>query len=303
MCNKLKTVWLWIRGWNSTTVIQFITYFIGIITFVTATEYFSAAPFLKTRLYVFPPDIYVDRVLVREFYSRSKIEVPPWLIEDSFFRELFAKPVVKNNFSETDFNNPLWEITHSPPIKEVTTEFESSLKRQNWYNDIFSHKVPFYGTDFKKCLERLDSAKINLSPRDYRNFVVSLLYARTFSNDIHITNDGDIDLRDIIITIFAPSTRTTESRENNILSFESDTIHPNVIKEYKDKVEIYLPTLKIRHGHSISIKTRESKINEQDVLSSFQYDRSVKYQRTWLVVMITLFLMVLVKLICRGKHI
>jgi len=190
-----------------------------------------------------------------------------------------------------------------PPIKDITTDFESSLKRQNWYNNIFGPMVHLCGTDFNECLQKLESAKTNLSPKDYQNFIVSLLYARTFANQIEIANDGDIDLRDIVITIFAPSTRTTKSRENNILSFESDTIHPNVIKEYKDKVEIYLPTLKIRHGHSISIKTRESKINEQDVLSSFQYDRSVKYQKTLLVVMITLFLMVLVKLICRGKHI
>lgn len=280
-------------------VYQIVTYFIVIVGFVSATQYFSAKPSMRVNVTMIHP-VLVEPHRVQKFYRTTSTVPAEAIVKNSFLGKLFEEPkmLVRSDI-QPDFTNPLYSLAKSAFIPEVIADLENYLEKYS-YQRLLAIYVPSPGYELRQLKPYLESVKAELTPKDYGTLLGAVIYARTIQNYVDITNNGGVDLRHIVLTIYGPMTKTTDSRENNILRVQPNIIHAYDIKKYGDKVEIHLPLLRKNHGFQLMLYSRENRVTEHDVLYSFEEDRTIGYKNLAVVCIISLLFIIVVGLLCKG---
>jgi hypothetical protein len=303
LLDSLKAAYSKLRSLHAMTVYQFITYFTGIVAFVTAAQYFSEKPSISVTVKDLH-GVYVNPGLVQEFYSQAEVDIPEMILKHDIFDFLFDKSAARDNAFIDDKQlgwGPIRSLAKSPPISVFIEDLEKALQTNVWHKTISSWSSRG-GVDLEKALENLEPLKTKLSARDYRNFLAAVLYGRVFQNSVYLENDGDIDLKRILITIRGPLAKTTDNRKNNILFVQSDSIHANDITKLEDRVEAHVLNLKRRHGFRLVLHTRENAITEDDVNCSYEESTMLSEKRITMVGLLTLLFMLIVGIVCRGVN-
>ncbi len=299
LCGKTKGAYLEVRQWEATTVYQRIVYFSGIVAFVSATQYFSAKPSLKVELAKASPLsepslLIIDYSLMRRFYDEAGIEVPELLASHEELGNLFHKRPPVAHIAQPPSSSLRAQVS-GPPTN--TAEYERLLD-MDFYPNIFALGGSRSGMPWDIFKKHLPSLKTQLNPRDYHNLLVGVLYSRVFVNMLYITNDGDFDLRSILLVVPSPDAKTTGGRDNNILRVQCDSRYTGDVTEHKNRVEIRTAELKRHHGMIFELLTRENAISKDDIVSSF--DTVKMGGNAGFVYLVVAGMMLLIYLLCRS---
>ncbi len=299
LCHKIKAAYLRVRNWEATTVYQRIAFFTGIVAFVSATQYLSAKPSLE--IHLSKVGVIADRVLLQRFYRDTGVDIPQTLVNHTELGSLFWSPESQEDATTVgrpSSSNHLRELLAIPPtIEGVIPEYERLLALDVWPNVISS--IPFpQGVPMEVISKLLPRLKTQLTPRDYRDFVAAVLYSRVFIHVMSIKNDGDLDLRSLLIIVPSPLTMTSDSRDNNILLAQGNNTHLCDITNYQNRIEIRIPELKKRHGMGFTLHARENAIRNEEIVSSFDAIKSSG--NPGLIYLLVAFVMLVVYLLCKG---
>ncbi len=301
LCGRARAGFFTVRRWEATTVYQRIVYFSGIVAFVSATQYFSAKPSLKVELAkasppAIPEVLLIDYSLMREFYDQAGIDVPELLASHEELGSLFHRRPRVTHDGEPPWSQ-LRTAVRVPPGAD-TAEYERLLN-MDFYPNIFGPSGLRPGLPWDVFKKHLLSLKTQLDPTDYRNLLAGALYSRVFWNRLYIKNDGDFDLRSIMLVVPSPDAKMTGGRDDNILRVQCATHHVCEITEYKNRVEIRMPELKRHHGMTFQFLTRENAISQDEIVCSF--DTIKMGGNAGFLYLAVAGTMLLIYLVCRGS--
>ncbi|MHA2315768.1 MAG: hypothetical protein ACXACF_10910 [Candidatus Hermodarchaeia archaeon] len=264
---------------DATEIVGIVTSSITIVAFLLAVDYFTARPSLKISLFTTSHGFYMDSVI--KYYRENAIEIPKQLYEDKALRGLFPK-VAKSR----DPNNEI--MINAGASDELLIKLMSKSRDISWYlphriemleNHIekYTYKKRIYVSDdsrgfhdtntFQPVLHRI---KLLLSQEQYYIFLTALIRSREIPHQIFINNDGDIDLKKVEITVPAPVSKITESRSKNILGYEIQGELLHEITEDDDRITMSLQILKQGESFGLRIRTKENKIMEEDIITSYE---------------------------------
>jgi len=266
---SLVVVWHKVRSRDPVAVRQVVTFFAGLVAFISATEYFSAKPSIRITVTRFP-HVIVNPGLVQQFYREAGTSIPELLLRNSSIACLFDKSFAQGNAFVDDAQlgfGPLKELTKGPPNVFIP-ELERLLKGDVWPK-VLSGWSTRGGLMMETVDGQLSSLKAQLTSGDYRDLLEAIMYSRVFENVIDVENDGDLDLRSVLIVVPSPLVRSTDSREDNILFVQSNNIHLCDIARYKNRTEIRIPVLDRHQGILFVVHTRESRIPGREIVHSF----------------------------------
>lgn len=161
--------------------------------------------------------------------------------------------------------SPTWDMDFR------TDMLEKQIGKSAYKKPAYNSFAIGQGFDEQEFEPKRDLIKSMLSKKDYYIFLASLMYSREISNDIQIQNNGDVDLKNLKITISSPRSIITESREDNILfhTFKSALRH-EVVKT-NDSLTLTFPFLKKNDKTlSLVIVTRENPIENKDITQTYE---------------------------------
>lgn len=298
-----------IRKIDAIKLFQVLIYSISVVTFFYALNYFSGRSSIDVFVSSSPTGFYMDTV--QEFYKKNNIEIPKILIEDKSLSKLFKTETISipENYINIGAGTSDFRLINAIRqgqmmggyIKLRTEELEHQIGRHTYKKMfyVYGDSRGFYPEeDFKKILNYI---KPQLSREDYFVFLSALIFSREITNEISITNNGDVDLKKIEVIIPSPLGKITESRENNILSINVTSTLPHNIRENIDNINIYLARMKKNESLGLSIITRENQIEKDEISTFFNEVKEINIGKVMIAWFIILFLMGLSALYFKGN--
>lgn len=273
-----------IKDLNLMKAFQLFVHAITIVAFFYAAGYFSKRASLKVSVILIPTShrFYMDTV--PEFYKRNNIVLPQLFYEDEMLKKMIPEGTddmdeyinIADGTSDLDVIKAIKRGQKTGLIGRRIELLEPHMKKLRYYKHIYD------GTDFRGFhpYEQVDAllkyTKGKLTCEEYYTFLCAVIFSREVSHNIYIENTGDVDLKEINLTIPAPLSKVTESRDGNILNFEEiPRTLLSYIQESSNAITLSLPRLKRKEHFTLQVTTRENQIEEGDILRSFSSDRAI----------------------------
>jgi hypothetical protein len=293
--------------------LEYLRSAITIIAFLMAVEYFTPQASLKISEHTMHCGFYPDSIV--NYYQEHKIEFPKRLIEDQSLHGVFPREVKQIDRSSGPGENVgeaaseemvVAAIAEGQPILGYIEhvrigKLESQIGKYTYAKQVYllgDDRLSCSEEDFKRVLAR---AKSLLSPKDYYILLVASLRSRENGQSIYVNNDGDLDLKNVTITIPAPLSKVTDSRRNNILVYSVVGDPPNEVVNDGSGITLHLPSLKKGWNTSLEIVTRENRINADEIVTSYERDKPIRKGRVFLYFVLTLVAMLVLKLVFKGR--
>jgi hypothetical protein len=180
-------------------------------------------------------------------------------------------------------------------------QLERQIGKYTYTKHIYGYMDDRGFYDEQKFRPTLDYIRSKLSTSDYYIFLAALIHSREVSNTVFITNDGDIDLKNVRVTFPVPLSKVTESRANNILSYRPATSLLHEVVDGTSEITLRLPSFKKGESLSLDIRTRENKITRNEVFTSYERDNLIDRTRAFLYPFFILIIMFALSLVLRGR--
>jgi hypothetical protein len=300
---------LYLRRCDLKDLIRYITSAITIVAFLLAVDYFAAKPSLRIVINPDPMGYYMDSLL--KFYQANNIHFPKQLMEDKSLRKLFArdtKLMDPNRVHITGWISDEALIRVIVRGQEIGTFVEYRIKQLERQLGKYTYTKHIYGYmddrgfyDQQKFRPTLNYIRSKLSTSDYYIFLAALIHSREVSNTVFITNDGDIDLKNVRVTFPAPLSKVTESRANNILSYRPATSLLHEVVVGISDITLHLPSFKKGESLSLDIRTRENEINKSEVFTSYERDNLIDRSRAFLYFFLILLIIFVLSIVLRSR--
>jgi len=274
-----------IRRVGAKDFLQFLPHTIAIVGLLTAVEYFSGKPNLHIALHPDPQGFYLDTA--QKFYEVNKLEIPRPVAQifGLYEKQSISMPEgyvpISAGTSDLDL---VRAIRRGQDVKgflefDRIKQLEKQLHMYNYRKQVyvFTSERGFYREgDLKRLLNHL---RTKLSIEEYFTFLTASIFSREVSHNIFLKNDGDLDLRELHITIFSPLSKVTETRKDNILDHELATTLPHDVRESPTDLTLLFPTFRRDENFSLRIQTRENQIEQNDIFYSFKAERAIDFQK------------------------
>lgn len=308
ICGWLRFYITTARKKDAMKLFQLVIHAISIVAFLTAIDYFSKKSSIRIEIYPEPAGYHMDTV--EKFYKENEIELPQIFREGGQFSWMFKKEKDFKDYvsmgdaaSDEDLiraikkGQKIGGYVHRR-IEHLERQMEKYHYKKTLYLGLESGI--FYPKEyFKKPLSLL---KKQLSPEDYYIFLSALIFSREVYHNIFITNDGEIDLRDLTIVIPSPLSKITERRENNILDAKMVDSYLHQINKNTDTTIISLPFLKKGEAFSLNVITRENELEKDSFFYSFKEAKTIDLKKLILTGIITFFCMVFLVIFFKGNY-
>lgn len=287
-------------------LIGFVISAITIVAFLVAVDFFSAVSSLNISVKTSHLGYYMDSL--KNYYTDNNLKFPNQIYENKSLNKIFSQSLTKRNSNYIDQGDADsdelavkaiangQDITTSGFVEYRIKKLEKQLDNYTYEKHVYSSNSDrrgFYDEqDFKPVLDIIQS---KLSKEEYYTFLVALIRSRERFQNIFINNDGDVDLKNVKITIPAPLSKVTESREKNILSFQVVGKLLHEVANGTVDLTIYLPSLKKGQFLSLQITTRENQIKSEEIFYSYARDNIINKNGILLYFCIILLAMVILK--------
>ena len=284
---------------------------ITITAFLIAVDYFTAQASLEVSFKDQKTGYYLKKI--QEFYEERKLKIPQVFYNDNTLRGVFYKDLSARN---KDFIN-IGDATSDDDIIKAIQRGQNVGKaylnqRVNFLEkrvDKYLYKKRIYLSkdqrgfyDEKQFKEILNQVKSKLSEIEYYVFLAALVNSRERINRIYIKNNGEVNLRNIKLTIPAPRSKVTEKIEGNILEYEVIGNLLNKVSVENDSLVWWIPFLKCDEFLLIYIRTKENSIDGEEIFYDFEQDRMIKKRQIYLISSIILVALIILKLVFKGKN-
>lgn len=308
--NLARRALLYSSKWDLRDILQYITSTITIVAFLLAVDYFSAKPSLKIGLYSRAYGYYMDSL--REYYQANNINLPKQLVEDQSLGKLFVRdtklmdPNHVQIASWTSDEELIAAIVKGQDIGSFLEyridQIERQIGKYTYVKHIYGGYMDDRGFyDEKQFKPTLDYIKSKLSKSDYYIFLAALIHSREISNAAFITNDGDLDLKNVRVTFPAPLSKVTDSRADNILSCRPVTSLLHEVVRSTSDITLRLPSFKKGESLSLDMRTRENEINKNEVFTSYERDNLINRRDAFLYFFLILIVMFALRALLRGR--
>ncbi len=291
---------------------DFISIFISSITivaFLLAIDFFSARSYLNIREGLPTHGGYnLDTVI--NLYQKYGIQMPSAFQNDKNISHFFNNEYDSLSGNSTD----ILSLSDLDLIAAISSgrkfdseelkvfridKLEKRIDNYNYVKHIYRRYDSFGSYPDEKSIEYLRDI---LGERDYYIFLAFLIYSREVSNHMFINNDGDLNLKNVKVSIPSPFSKVSESRKNNILYFSVDTqiLHEAIHND--DELIIRIPYLQAHQGLSLNIKTRENEINETEIYYSFESENVISTSKMREYFIIFFILVLIIKIAFRSRE-
>lgn len=307
--NLTKNAFLYLSKFDLKDLLRYITSAITIVAFLLAVDYFSAKPSLRIGINPYHRGYYMDSLL--KFYQANNINFPKQLMEDQSLRKLFTRdtklldPNRVEIASWTSDEELIGAIVKGQEIGSFVQyrieQLERQLSKYTYIKRIYGYSDDRGFYDEQTFAPILDYIRSKLSTSDYYIFLAALLHSREVSNIVFITNDGDIDLKNVRVTFPAPLSKVTESRANNILSCRPTTSLLHEVVDGTSDITLRLPSFKKGEFLSLDIRTRENEIDRNEFFTSYERDNLIDKARAFLYFFLILIIMIVLSKVLRGQ--
>jgi len=280
---------------------------ISIVAFLLAVDYFVAKPSLRIGINTTPRGYYMDSLL--KFYQANNIHFPKQLKEDKSLRKLFARDT---NMIDPNYVNITGWISDEELIGAIVRgqeigsfveyridQLERQIGKYTYTKHIYGYIEDRGYYDEQKFRPTLDYIRSKLPKSDYYIFLAALIHSREVFNTVFITNDGDIDLKNVRVTLPSPFSKVTDSRANNILSCRPATSLLHEVVDGISGITLRLPSLKKGESLSLYIRTRENEIKRCEVFTSYERDNLIDRYRVILYFFLILIIMFVLNIVLR----
>ncbi|MBL7152130.1 MAG: hypothetical protein ISS79_00310 [Phycisphaerae bacterium] len=307
--NLTKKAFLCLSKCDVKDLLHYITSAIAIVAFLLAVDYFSAKPSLRIGIGPHPRGYHMDSLL--EYYQANNITFPKQLMEDQSLHKLFArdtKSVDPNHvhiLGGTPDEAIIGAIVKGQEIGSFVEYRIDKLERQigkyTYIRHVYGYMDDRGFYDEQKFTPTLEYIETKISRIDYYIFLAALIRSREVDHTVFITNDGDIDLKNVRVTFPAPLSKVTASRTKNILNCRANTSLLHEILESTSDLTLRLPSFKKGESLCLHIRTRENQINSNEVFESYQRDKLIDKARALLYFFLILIIIFALSL-NRAKH-
>jgi hypothetical protein len=227
-----------------------------------------------------------------EYYHANNISFPKQLTEDQSLRKLFARDIKFMDPNRVEIT--AW-ISDEELIRAIVKgqeigsfvqyridQLERQLSKYTYEKRIYGYIDNRGSYDEQTFAPILDYIRTKLSKSDYYIFLAALIRSRELGHTVFITNDGDLDLKNVIVTFPAPLSKVTDTRANNILDCSAHTSLLHEVVESTSDITLHLPSFKKGESLSLNIRTRENEINTNEVFKSYEGDNLIDKARALL---------------------
>lgn len=159
-------------------------------------------------------------------------------------------------------------------VKELEDSIGALDYRKRWWG--FSGPSTVNERDLMLYLQDI---KKNVTENDYYIFLAALRYSREIVNDVFIWNNGDIDIKEIKIVIPSPFSGIADSRDNNIVRLEGMSSRVMSVDEQEDRLIVDIPFLRRGDSVTLNIRSRENRINGEEIVYDFKNDFKVNVKK------------------------
>jgi len=307
--NLARNAFLYLSKCDLKDLLQYITSAITIVAFLLAVDYFAAKPSLKIGIGTSPRGYYMDSLL--EYYQVNNINFPKQLMEDQSLRKLFArdtKLIDPNNvqiiggISDESLIGAIVRGQEIGSFIEYRIDLlEKQIGKYTYMKHVYGYMDDRGFYDEQTFGPILDIIRSKLSTSEYYIFLAALIRSREVSHVVFIKNDGDLDLKNVIVTFPAPLSKVTDSRANNILSCRPATTLLHDVVYGTSDITLRLPSFKKGESLSLDISTRENEINRNEVFTSYERDNLIDKGRAFLYFFSILIIMFGFSLVLTGR--
>ena len=147
-----------------------------------------------------------------------------------------------------------------------------------------------------------EKAKQDLSKDDYLILLRAALYARVVSNDLIITNDGQLELTDLRVSIPIPSNDLEQDHISDVPKVGTMCKIPYTFNVHENNINLAIPRLKIGEKFRIRIGTRTYPIDERMAVMNYSAMNRLNRRSVILTSIVSfLGLMIVTSLVCKLR--
>jgi hypothetical protein len=259
LVNLARKAFLYLSNCDLKDLLRYITSAITIVAFLLAVDFFAAKPSLRIGLHSRPYGYYMDSLL--QYYHATKINFPKQLVEDESLRKVFARDTklmdpnrvhIVGWMSDEELIGAIVRGQEIGSYVEYRIEqLERQITKYTYVKHLYGYMDDRGFYDEQRFAPIRDYIRSKLSTTDYYIFLAALIRSREVAHTVSITNDGDLDLKNVRVTFAAPLSKVTESRTNNIISCRPATSLLHEVVAGTSEITLRLPSLK--KGESLSL--------------------------------------------------
>ncbi len=212
-----------------------------------------------------------DRIFKKDilnYYKNNDIKIPAYI--NGLFLDLDKNPVKIGSldnlvkYSGEKYGVEKDSLFSGGWIGVATKTIESDLINNKNTSDfsIITIKEEYITSKF--LVDKSSALKNNLSENQYFVFLAALLNSRIFEQSLEIINNGDIDLRNIKITITPPF------NTGSIVKIYSLLNAPIIIREINNYWEILIPSLIKNAKINVQVKLKINKLVKENIYKEFK---------------------------------
>lgn len=274
---------LGLRRYNAKRFFTMMSFSLGVVAFLLAAKYFTAKP--SVDLSVTSISRFYNLPLLIQFYRDQDIE-PPEIFHDKKIAHLFSDTLEYPNLSNyinsgTSDLGILQKIKNGSDMGGFLSERITDLERHlddSTYERHF-YMSPDWGSHYpeESIQELTEYVKIKSSREEYYTFLMALISGRITHSMIFVKNDGVVNLKDIAITIPAPVSKLTETREGNIVYSEVIGNSLNDVERKADRIIWHISFLSSGEHLALNVTTKDTEIVESDLFYTYVSDQRLEY--------------------------
>lgn len=271
------------RNINGKQQIEIIIASFTIVAFLLAANYFTAKPSIELSIWSSHEEFYILPVI--QFYKDQNIEFPT-VFYDKEIANLFLDSSELHKLS-IDLGVGVSDVEILQELKKGRNigqylnlrivDLERHLNESTFVRHFY--RTPNQGSFLPS--DKIDKLtqfiKKKSSAEEYYIFLLALISSRRNNQNLGIKNNGDIDLKDVVVTIPAPVSKLTETRAGNIIHSNSYVRLLNEIEEKEDRIIWKIPFLATGEFLSLQLTTRDTKIINSDLRYSFHSDKTIEF--------------------------
>lgn len=269
---------------------------IGLTAFLMAADYFTDRASVHVGWSLLTHDY--TRTVVDDFFRDNEIDPPAILTSgplEYILQESDSLPdLIKHDwYSHVDYIRYLQSDSVKPKIDAIDSrcrDLEEGLSASHY--SIPGRHFSYLGRSWgdSQVQEILDFVRSRSTALDYYVVLSALLYSRTYRQDFVVYNDGDLDLRNIQITVPAPISRLTRTRDRNIIHFQAGDEVLNEFEQQLDRTTLRIPILKVGQRYFFTVWSRENQLNDSDLTYTYQSDRELDSWKIalWLLILLAM---------------
>jgi len=310
LVNLVRKAFLCLSKIHLKDLLEYIRSAITIVAFLLAVDYFAAKPSVRIVIHPMPKGYYMDSLL--RYYQANNLDFPKQLMEDQSLRKIFARDtrlldpnyvLIWSGMSDEELIRAIVRGQQEVGgwVKYMIEQLEKQIGKYTYFKHAYAYMDERGYHDEQQFRPILDYIRSKLSTTDYYIFLTALIYSREVDHVIYITNDGDLDLKNVRITFPAPLSKITNSRANNILSCRPSTSLLHQIVDGTSETTLRLPWLKKGEGATLNIRAREHEINRNEVFTSYERDNLIDRGRAFLYFFLILIITFALSLVLRGS--